>query len=99
MCSVVTGREHGYRSVMTFFVYIVRCADDSLYTGIATDVERRVGEHNAANTGARYTASRRPVTLVYHRECGTRSDALQEEARIKKLTRVQKDRLIATMDA
>lgn len=79
---------------MTWFVYIVRCADASLYTGIATDVERRVGEHNGSKLGARYTASRQPVTLLYASECGTRSDALREELRIKKLTRSQKLALV-----
>ena len=79
---------------MTWFVYIVRCSDASLYTGIATDVARRVGEHNGSKLGARYTSSRQPVVLLYAVECGTRSDALREELRIKKLPRAQKLRLI-----
>ena len=80
---------------MAFTVYIVRCADRTLYTGIARDVARRIDEHNGATKkGARYTAARRPVTLVYAATCATRSEALREEARIKRLDRAAKERLI-----
>lgn len=84
---------------MAYWLYIVRCADGTLYTGIATDVARRIGEHNgsgSANKGARYTAPRRPVVLVYEAPFETRSAASKEEARIKRLTRPEKDQLIAT---
>ncbi len=83
---------------MAWFVYIVRCADDSLYTGVATDVARRITEHNESPKGARYTASRRPVHLVYTASCATRSDAMKEEWRIKQLTRSDKMILIASWD-
>ncbi|MEI7818766.1 MAG: GIY-YIG nuclease family protein [bacterium] len=73
-----------------YFVYILRCADDTLYTGIARDVVRRVTAHNESAVGAKYTRSRRPVTLIYSQESADRSSALIEEARIKKLTRTQK---------
>ena len=81
---------------MDYFVYIVECADGTLYTGIATDVERRLGEHNGAmGKGARYTSARRPVSSVYAVRCGSRSAALKEELRIKRLTRSQKLLLIS----
>ncbi len=72
-----------------FYVYILRCGDGSLYTGIATDVDRRVKEHNAG-TGAKYTRSRRPVEAVYREKCPDKSSALKREAAIKKLTRDEK---------
>jgi putative endonuclease len=79
---------------MSWFVYIVRCADDTLYTGVATDVVRRVAEHNAGPKGARYTASRRPVHLVFEQTSDTRSDAMREEWRIKRLPRSEKLNMI-----
>jgi putative endonuclease len=80
---------------MSYTLYIVCCADGTLYTGIATDVARRVLQHNGEKgRGARYTAARRPVRLVYQAPYPTRSAASIEEARIKKLTRTEKQRLI-----
>jgi putative endonuclease len=81
---------------MQYFVYIVRCADGSLYTGYATDVARRVAEHNGEGTaaGAKYTSGRRPVTLAYSEACHTRSEALRREAAIKKMTKAEKELLI-----
>lgn len=79
---------------MAWFVYIVRCADDTLYTGIAVDVERRIEQHNTG-TGAKYTRSRRPVRVVYVEEAPDRSAASRREWEIKQLTRTQKERLIA----
>jgi putative endonuclease len=76
------------------FVYLLRCADDSLYCGWTTDVERRVGEHSAG-TASRYTRSRRPVELAAVFEAADRSAALREEARIKRLPRAEKLALIA----
>ena len=81
---------------MGYSLYIIECADDTYYTGIATDVQRRILEHNGAKgRGARYTSARRPVFLVYEASFATRSDALKEEARVKRLTRHQKQMLIA----
>ncbi|WOH35723.1 GIY-YIG nuclease family protein [Thalassotalea fonticola] len=78
-----------------WFVYLVRCADDSLYCGISTDVERRVGEHNSASIkSAKYTRNRLPVTLVYFEECDDRSHASKREWAIKQLTRKKKLELI-----
>ena len=80
-----------------WFVYIVRCSDNSLYTGIAMDVERRIDEHNNDNkTGAKYTRARRPVKLVYFEEVASRSEAASRESVIKKLTRPEKEALICT---
>ena len=80
---------------MGYSLYIVACADGSLYTGIAVDVARRLKEHNGANgKGARYTASRRPVRLVYQAHYPSRSDALKAEIRMKRLSKSSKQRLI-----
>jgi putative endonuclease len=78
-----------------WFVYMVRCADDTLYTGIAKDVARRVGEHNSDNAlGANYTRARRPVALVYTQAVESRSAAAKREHEIKQLTRSDKDELL-----
>jgi len=77
-----------------YYVYIVQCSDNSLYTGITTDVKRRVFEHNNLEKGAKYTKSRRPVVLVYTKECIGRSDASKCEYQIKKLSRSDKLKLI-----
>ena len=75
------------------FVYIVRCADGTLYTGWTTDVERRIAQHNAGS-GARYTRMHLPVTLVYREEVPDRSAAMRREVAIKKLDRERKERLV-----
>lgn len=72
-------------------VYILQCADDTLYTGIATDLSRRLLQHNGEKAGGpRYTRGRRPVRLLWSDQAPNRSAALQREAAIKKLTREQK---------
>lgn len=76
------------------FVYIVRCADGSLYTGYALDPASREQVHNLGR-GARYTAGRRPVRLVYSESFDTIGDALRRERQLKKLSRAKKDALIA----
>lgn len=78
-------------------MYILRCADDSLYTGITTDIVRRVREHNGdiAKAGAKCTRARRPVTLVYQESADSRSAASKREHQIKALTRKHKLQLIA----
>lgn len=76
-------------------VYIVRCSDDTLYTGITTDTERRLYEHNTpTGKGAKYTRMRQPVELVYVKEMKSKSDAAKEEYRIKQLSREDKLKLI-----
>ena len=80
----------------TWSVYIVRCADGSLYTGIATDVARRVEEHNANNLlAARYTRARRPVVLVYQEAAASRSAAGRREYELKQMSREEKEALAA----
>lgn len=75
------------------FVYMVRCADGSLYTGIALDVEKRVARHNLGK-GSKYCRARLPVQLVYTEEVETFSLALKREYAIKQLTRAQKEQLL-----
>ncbi len=77
-----------------WFVYILECADGTLYTGITTDLDRRLAEHNEGKLGARYTRARRPVTLRYSEQFENRSEASKAEARTKKLSRKQKQALI-----
>lgn len=73
-----------------YFVYILKCSDETLYTGITSDLTRRIEEHNSSKLGAKYTKARRPVKLVYSKEFANRSTAMVEESRIKKLTREEK---------
>jgi putative endonuclease len=75
-------------------VYVLLCADGSLYTGCTNDLERRVAAHNAGK-GARYTRARRPVSVAWSRRVKDRSRALSLEARLKQLTRVEKLAVIA----
>lgn len=80
---------------MSYFTYILRCTDNTLYTGITTDVERRVFEHNHDDKKwARYTRARRPVELVYNEKHASRSEACKREYVIKQLTREEKEELI-----
>ncbi|MEY2665454.1 MAG: hypothetical protein RLZZ480_559 [Candidatus Parcubacteria bacterium] len=82
---------------MSHFVYMLRCADGTLYTGYATDVEKRLREHNGevnVKAAARYTRGRRPVTLVYQESLSSRSLALKREYEIKQLTRLEKESLV-----
>lgn len=77
-----------------YFLYILKCADKTLYTGITTDLGRRVAEHNNNKLGAKYTASRQPVKIVYSKKFKNRSAALKEECRIKKFLRQEKLEMI-----
>ena len=74
----------------TWHVYMVECADATLYTGITTDIERRVAEHNDSLKGARYTRAKRPVSLVYSEAYADRSAASKREYELKQLSREQK---------
>ena len=77
-------------------LYIVRCSDETLYTGITKDVDRRIGEHNGIYLrGARYTRARRPVILVYQEILKSRSEAAKREFEIKRLSREEKEELIS----
>jgi putative endonuclease len=77
-----------------WYVYIVRCADDTLYAGVATDAEARVEKHNAG-LGAKYTRTRRPVELVYVEPASGRGAALTREHEIKRMSAEEKRRLVA----
>ena len=79
-----------------WWVYIVQCADRTYYTGISPDVDRRVRLHNEGK-GAKYTAARRPVVIVYSEKLTDRSTASKREAAIKRLSRQEKERLIHEM--
>ena len=74
-------------------LYILRCGDGSLYTGITTDVQKRLAAHRSGK-GAKYTRGRGPLELVYSEECGSHSDGLRRELEIKRLTREEKEMLI-----
>jgi len=78
----------------SWYIYIIRCKDRTLYTGITKDLERRVAAHNSDIGGAKYTRSRRPVELVYAESVASRSDALKRELQIKKMPRKKKFALI-----
>ena len=76
-------------------VYMVRCRDGSLYTGITNNIDKRIAEHNDSNaTAAKYTRSRRPVTLVYQESLPSKSAALKRECAIKKLKKAEKESLL-----
>ena len=83
-------------SSQIWFVYILRCSDNSLYTGVTTDLERRLKQHNENATGARYTRARRPVALAYAETAIDRSEAQRREAAIKRMSPAQKEAVIAT---
>ena len=78
-----------------WFVYLLRCADDTLYCGITTDIERRLTQHNAG-TGAKYTRPRRPVSVETQVEVDSKSDALRLEIMVKKCPRRDKIKYIAS---
>ena len=77
-----------------WYLYVVRCSDDTLYTGVTTDLKRRLNEHNTSNRGAKYTKARRPINLVYYELYQSRSNAQKAEHKFKKLTRTQKEKII-----
>ena len=78
---------------MKWWLYILRCADDTLYCGITSNLERRIAQHNAG-VGAKYTRGRGPVKLAYSEECRSKSEALKFEIQAKKMKRTDKLRLI-----
>ena len=80
---------------MNYFVYIISCADYTLYTGITNDLDSRIAAHNSGK-GARYTSGRLPVSLVYSETCESKSIALRREMEIKRMTRAKKLRLISS---
>jgi len=80
-----------------YFVYILKCADGTYYTGTTNNLTARVEAHNTKDTAAKYTKARRPVHLVYQEEASTKGAALSREYEIKQLTRAEKETLIATL--
>ncbi len=78
---------------MSYFVYLVKCADNTFYCGYTNDLTKRIEIHNTGKNGAKYTKIRRPVTLEYFEEYKTLSEALKREYAIKKLSRVEKSLL------
>lgn len=81
---------------MPYFVYILECSDNTLYTGITTDIQKRLHEHNNTQKGAKYTKIRRPVKLLHVEELEDRSSASKREYAIKKLKREEKLALISS---
>ncbi|MEC8977603.1 MAG: GIY-YIG nuclease family protein [Pseudomonadota bacterium] len=77
----------------TWYLYVLQCSDGSYYTGVTTDIKRRLNEHNNSNRGAKYTRTRRPVKLIYFSEYDTRSSAQKAEHTFKKLSRKRKEML------
>jgi putative endonuclease len=98
--SVVAAPAEGTVTVpsVAAFVYLLRCVDDTLYCGWTNDLDRRVAAH-LAGTASRYTRSRLPVELIWSKPMATRSEAMREEVRIKRLSRGEKLRLAGTISA
>ena len=79
-----------------WYIYLVRCADNSLYTGVTTDIKRRLYQHNNCNKkGAKYTRVRRPVTLAYQESAEDRKTACQREYQLKQLSKQEKEQLVS----
>jgi len=78
----------------TWWVYFLRCSDNSLYAGVTTDIHRRIDEHNNSNLGAKYTRARRPVSLVYLEQADNKSLACKREYQIRHLTKLKKEQLV-----
>jgi len=87
------GKRAAKNSERQWFLYLLRCRDSTFYTGITTDLERRLTQHNDG-IASRYTRSRMPVKMVYHETCDDRSAALKREYAVKKLTRDEKKQLV-----
>lgn len=80
----------------TWFVYLLRCNDNSLYAGITTDIERRLHQHNHTKLGAKYTRAKRPVTLAFIESATDKSSASKREYQLRKLTKTSKEQLVST---
>jgi len=97
-CAPTDPMLQGFR-VSEWVVYILRCADDTLYTGVTTDLERRLAQHNNSPRGAKYTRCRRPVFPVYSERSTSRGEAQKREREIKRLEKAAKESLIAAFAA
>lgn len=82
---------------MKFYAYMLKCSDETIYSGYTTDLEQRLNVHNRGS-GAKYTRARLPVNLVYYEEFESKSEAMKKEAAYKKLSRTQKLKLIQTFN-
>lgn len=80
----------------TWYVYLLRCNDNSLYAGITTNIERRLHQHNHTKLGAKYTRAKRPVTLAFIETAQDKSSACKRECQLKKLNKSQKEQLVST---
>lgn len=81
-----------------YYIYILKCADKTMYTGYTNDLDKRLIAHNTEKTGAKYTKARRPVSMIYSEKFRTKSKAMKREWEIKKLTREEKIELIKLND-
>ena len=80
---------------MSYYFYILRCADNSLYSGITNNLEKRIREHNLVNSkGAKYTRAKRPVKLVYSEKYRSKKTAMKREIEVKRLTKAEKEKLV-----
>jgi len=77
-----------------YYIYLIRCSDNTLYCGQTKDLKRRIEEHNSNNSKSKYTRSRRPVKLVYFEKFKTINEVLKREFEIKKMTKTKKEELI-----
>tara|TARA_Y100000816_G_scaffold289984_1_gene277644 strand:+ start:1463 stop:1738 length:276 start_codon:yes stop_codon:yes gene_type:complete len=84
------------KTLKKWYVYLLECSDKTYYCGITTDINRRISEHNTSSRSAKYTRSRRPVSLIGCLEAESRSDALKKEISIKKMNRKEKLKLFST---
>lgn len=82
------------QNTKAWWVYFLRCNDNSLYAGVTTDIERRINEHNNSKLGAKYTRARRPVSLAYLEKADNKSDACKREYQIRHLNKAQKEQLV-----
>ncbi|MFB2654567.1 GIY-YIG nuclease family protein [Shewanella seohaensis] len=97
--SLEQGATSEIEQVSTWYLYLIRCANGHLYTGITTDVARRFNEHQSSSPkAAKYLRGKGPLTLMYQEQVGTRSDALKREIAVKKLSRAQKLALIESAE-
>ena len=83
----------------TWWVYFLRCNDNSLYAGVTTDIDRRISEHNNSKLGAKYTRARRPVSLAYLEVADNKSSACKREYQIRHLTKAKKEQLVSRYQA
>ena len=88
-----------HNKTTAWWVYLLRCNDNSLYAGVTTDIQRRVTEHNNSKLGAKYTRARRPVSLAYLEAADNKSSACKREYQIRHFTKVKKEQLVSRYQA